>query len=288
MINLRMYQNNAYILSADIEHIKYFIGTNYNLFFQFKNQLRMLFQNLEDSEYAEETMSRFRFEVDQKVITSKNANFYEVSEQFLLNEELKLGAKSMLVKMIEEKMNSGELANTLYSVDILLKSLADEANTDNDLFNIKFKDFNVKNMIKIIEAYCIKEECSINQKDFDYTKFIEFQLKLIKQNIELSTKEYNIVLVNVPFINKLLLEKDLYSKRGIYICFGMPDIDQIDEKDFFLSDVKNIDFADEHEIFYIYQEKYAYQYNLQEVKNMCKEQIKQYLNDKNNSFFNLF
>ena len=89
--------------------------------------------------------------MDGEAVSNKRMLFLEINPYYSLMEDCKLNSKSLVLKYLEKKLQDKIYFDTIRTLDILFQSLAEEAN-DDDL-KITFHEMNVKQLLKILEAY---------------------------------------------------------------------------------------------------------------------------------------
>lgn len=107
-----------------IDHTKYVLGSNAVNKYYIKQAVRQYF-NKTVSGYREEIGSECYFKIDDNPVDKKNTFFYEVTENYSINEDAKLSTKSLMLKYLETLYSSIDYMDTLNTLNILVESLSD-------------------------------------------------------------------------------------------------------------------------------------------------------------------
>lgn len=257
-----------------IDHIKYVLGTNAMNKYYLKQAVRQYF-NKTVSGYREEIGSECYFKIDDSPIDKKNTFFYEVSENYSINDDAKLTTKSLMLKYFETLYSNIDYLDTLNTLNILIESLSDEV-SENAFIQSEFSAYSPKLLTKLVTAHYYDEESYKDEYDLPYEDLIILQLNMIDY-IAVNSKKYAyiILFIDIPLITDEIKQKiDVISKDRVYcIVFSKAIRDtQIEniciEEDYFL------DFANEEMVYYILNEKSTNLFTLEDIKNMINEYLK--------------
>lgn len=257
-----------------IDHTKYVLGSNAVNKYYIKQAVRQYF-NKTVSGYREEIGSECYFKIDDSPVDKKNTLFYEVTEDYSINEEAKLSTKSLMLKYLETLYSSIDYMDTLNTLNILVESLSDEV-SENAFVQSEFSTYSSKLLTKLVTAHYYEDESYKDEYDLSYEDLIILQLNMINY-IAMNSKKYAyiILFVDIPLITDEIRSKidEMYNDRVYCIVFSKTirdiEIENICvEEDYFL------DFANEEMVYYILNEKSTNLYTLEDIKNMINEYLK--------------
>lgn len=257
-----------------IDHIKYVLGSNAMNKYYLKQAVRQYF-NKTVSGYREEIGSECYFKIDDSPVDKKNTFFYEVTENYSINDDAKLSTKSLMLKYLETLYSDLNYMDTLNTLNILVESLSDEV-SENAFIQSEFSTYSPKLLTKLVTAHYYEDESYKDEYDLSYEDLIVLQLNMIDYIVKNSKKyAYIILFIDIPLITDEIKSKiDELSKDRVYcLVFSktvkVTEIENICvEEDYFL------DFANEEMVYYILNEKSTNLYTLEDIKNMINEYLK--------------
>lgn len=257
-----------------INHIKYVLGSNAMNKYYLKQAVRQYF-NKTVSGYREEKGSECYFKIDDSPVDKKNTFFYEVTENYSINDDAKLSTKSLMLKYLETLYSDVNYMDTLNTLNILVESLSDEV-SENAFIQSEFSTYSPKLLTKLVTAHYYEDESYKDEYDLSYEDLIILQLNMIDYIVKNSKKyAYIILFIDIPLITDEIKSKiDELSKDRVYcLVFSktvkVTEIENICvEEDYFL------DFANEEMVYYILNEKSTDLYTLEDIKNMINEYLK--------------
>ena len=239
-----------------------------------KQAVRQYF-NKTVSGYREEIGSECYFKIDDSPVDKKNTFFYEVTENYSINDDAKLNTKSLMLKYLETLYSGIDFMDTLNTLNILIESLSDEV-SENAFVQSEFSTYSPKLLTKLVTAHYYEDESYKDEYDLSYEDLIVLQLNMIDY-IAVHSKKYAaiILFIDIPLITDEIKQKiDAISKDRVYcLVFSKvvrdTDIENICfEEDYFL------DFANEEMVYYVLNEKSSTLYTLEDIKNMINEYLK--------------
>lgn len=257
-----------------IDHTKYVLGSNAMNKYYLKQAVRQYF-NKTVSGYREEIGSECYFKIDDSSVDKKNTFFYEVTENYSINDDAKLNTKSLMLKYLETLYSGIDYMDTLNTLNILIESLSDEV-SENAFVQSEFSTYSPKLLTKLVTAHYYQDESYKDEYDLSYEDLIILQLNMIDYIAVHSKKYADIILfIDIPLITDEIKQKiDAISKDRVYcLVFSKvvrdTDIENICfEEDYFL------DFANEEMVYYVLNEKSSTLYTLEDIKNMINEYLK--------------
>ena len=154
MNQINIYNNESSFV-FQINKVKYMLGFNYLLKYQFLQIIRQFYSRM-NSEKREEYGIVNHVLIDNEEINSRSSMLWEIKDTYSLTEDLKLGTKSLVTMYLETKMQNTLYFDSMNTIEILFNSLEEEIN-DNDDINVLFNSINAKTLLKFMKAI-IREE----------------------------------------------------------------------------------------------------------------------------------
>lgn len=111
------------IFDISIDNYKLILGKNYNLKFEIISSIIQYFEKKNYSEYQNINNNKCHFEINEKRIDTKEWELFIVNSYFDLNNDLKLGSKSILYKYFEVILRDIEYSDTVNTINLLMKEL---------------------------------------------------------------------------------------------------------------------------------------------------------------------
>ena len=261
-----------------INNTKYIFGSNYELKHFIIRNISLYF-NQSDSEYRKEENGDSVVCIDDDLIHIKRTLFLHIDKNYSLADETKLGTKSLMLKYIEAKLNNSDFFDTINTIDILFKSLSDEFSDEDENMQIVFPTITNKILTKFIKPYYV-DEYQKDEFDLSLEKIIILQLKLLLTIQEANLYEDYLILIEVPYINKKII--DLIEKlNGKIIVFVEKSSYSIELEKILLIEDEIIDFGDEDNLYALFSEINGEILSTKEVKDMCSKFLnKRYFNEK--------
>lgn len=204
-----------------IDHTKYVLGSNAVNKFYIKQAVRQYF-NKTISGYREEIGSECYFKIDDNPVDKKNTFFYEVTENYSINEDAKLSTKSLMLKYLETLYSSIDYMDTLNTLNILVESLSDEV-SENAFVQSEFSTYSPKLLTKLVTAHYYEDESYKDEYDLSYEDLVILQLNMINY-IAVNSKKYAyiILFIDIPLLTDEIRSKiDEISNDRVYCIDNM-------------------------------------------------------------------
>jgi len=227
--------------------------------YEFKKGLIGYFDKSSMSEYQSEVQREYKINFNDLSMDKKLWNILEVSHNYDLNTDIKLGSKSLLLKYFEGMLTDIEYSDEVNTINGLLDLLADESIISNMLFtnetidfNVSFQELNSKVLTKMLCIELLKEEYEANFYNLDYNEIIILQLDLIENICRQNKNLKYICLVDVPKVTDEIFKKinfmDLLNLKTIIIANDFEN-NYFDVTNTLLIAEKMIDLYDEETIY---------------------------------------
>lgn len=239
--------NNGEFVEFIVNRSKLVIGRDYEV----KNTIIKMFLNkfnkVGNSDYCENNYSN-KLMIDEEDISISDYDFFYVNSRFNLNDDLKLGTKSLSLRYLNALFDNIEYEDTFQTVNILLTDLIENLISDEEssiMPNIGFQ-MTKKYLIKLIEMSFLKDDEEINNYDLSLKEKISLQLNLIKTITKTSNKRI-IILYDSPFLD--VKDYDLINTISDISILLIESTNVNVCKDFYLSDFFHIDLLDDNSIY---------------------------------------
>lgn len=225
------------------------------------------------SEFSECRKQYAKIMIDDIELNPKKNILFDLSQNFDLNLDLKMGSKSITLKYLETVLNDSVYFDSLNTISLLFKALEDEINQKQNDVRISFSEVNIKVLIKLASLVLILEDTQANMFDLSYEQMILLILKMIKRIIDNSTYEEIFIILDVP-----ILTRSIYSfietLVGYNILIFTNDYESaLKIEDVFYCSRYLIDLSDENAIYSVFCEENNIVYELKEIKKMLNNYI---------------
>lgn len=187
-----------------IDKYKCIIGNDYVTMDLIKNTLFSYFNKLGSSEYAKENNKNCAVLLNDEILNIKDFDFYLVTSNFDMDNDIKLGTKSLCLSYLSALLDNVEYDESFQTISILLNDIFDgvfascEEDKIKPCFNV---DFTKKELIKLLSFGFCKDDCVINNYDLSLSERIDMQLNMIDKIIR-KTDKNAILYVDIPYISK--------------------------------------------------------------------------------------
>lgn len=239
-----------------------------------KQAVRQYF-NKTVSGYREEIGSECYLKIDDSPVDKKNTFFYEVTENYSINDDAKLSTKSLMLKYLETLYSDVNYMDTLNTLNILIESLSDEV-SENAFVQSEFSVYSPKLLTKLVTAHYYEDESYKDEYDLSYENLIILQLNMIDYIVKNSKKyAYIILFIDIPLITDEIKSKiDELSKDRVYCLVFSKTVKDTEIENICVEEDYFLDFANEEMVYYILNEKSTNLYTLEDIKNMINEYLK--------------
>jgi hypothetical protein len=261
--------------SISINTVKYIYGANYARKYQLLSICRQYFEK-DKSELQSENDIVYSISLDDREISSRNWNYYEISPFLSIQTDLKLTSGSLTLKYIDRLLRDIELTDELNTINILLSSLVDQLHSsfeENEFpLDLKLTPITAKQFIKLIEAVLSNGEFHMNQNDLTYDESVLYWLRLLQQIVKRDEENKYLVVLDLPSYSYHIHEflKTLSFRNLFLFVFvhGSQEVENIE--DYFLMDETNLDLGNEEKIYVDVLNNYAGYITLEEFLGNCK------------------
>jgi len=239
---------------------KFVIG-NPIITFEFKKAIIGFFDKNSLSKYQENELRVYKVLINDTIIDKKQWNIFEVSHNYDLNTDLKLGSKSLLLKCFESLLKNIEFKEEVSTLNGLFGIIADEYimskfNFSSELIdlNVAFQEMNLTNLLKLLTVELLKEEQQANYYCLDYDEIILLQLDIIDAISSSNPISNYICILDLPIVTNEIYNKikSIKSENIKYIIISNRYEDNYFTRDntFILAE-ENLDLFDEETIYEI-------------------------------------
>lgn len=248
-----------------INKIKYlFVNSNSDYWF-YNRCFKSLSDKPSESEYGEEFGQKYRILIDGETFT-KNDEVLFVNHLFNLEEDIKLGSKSLslryLSKIIELNIFSDEILQLNNMLNLLAECISDEKTLFEGI------DLNQKTIPKLINMSILYDNYRANSFDLDYDDILLFQLDLITK-IKNYDKRVWIIIELFELTERLKKCIDSLINVNVIILFFKTNL-QLDFNNLYFDDID----LENDENLYERMVSMSNYYDIREYKNYLKNSLK--------------
>ena len=209
-----------------IDKFKVLLGHKRKSKEMFLKQLYSSFQKRNSSDYQEEVQKFEYVKLNEREVNLKENTFYLIHPWIDLDDELKLGSKSLFLKHIETLLMDIEFDDQYMMLKQVIglfetETLNQRHKVNFDAISLRYQmnEPNTKLFTKLIEAILYKEEEQAISIDLSYEEIVTFIIKIIneiaKQHYQL---EFWLVIVKSE-IDSSLIELIEETERNVRIIF---------------------------------------------------------------------
>lgn len=242
--------------SINLGKVKIIINRNQEHIYRLIRTLEHHFNKDNVSEY-EESQKDISLKFNEKQINFKEFQLIEVNQNSNVDDELKVGVKSIVYRYLELKLENIEftdefnLLNQGFSImtDEILKEF--EVSELDTSINFKLPQLNKKTIIKLIDAYLIKEDCYALDFDLSLNEKIRLLIRLINQVTTLDKEKRYLVILRVNNLNEDIYKaiNEVNSDFVNMIIIADQIECSVSVQDVFYVGSNKIDFSDDEDIF---------------------------------------
>lgn len=258
-----IFENQFGSVKTIINKTKYYITKNIKDYWIIKKSVNSNLNRVGSSDYSEENNNKTFIKIDGNDI-SKFDELVFIDDNYDLEDDSKLGSKSLMLKYILKLINENIMSDEFLQLNCMLELFTNMLS--NNLFEVEAIKLSAKTLVKQIAISVLKEGFSCNSNDLTYEETIIIQLELLK-NIITKEKRYIVVIDLIVLTERLYDEIELLENCYVLIIFHSS------EKNDFCDNIMidGIDFEDD-EILYERMMNMSDFYNLDEYKINKKEE----------------
>lgn len=256
------FNNNGKPISFILNKNKILLVKDNNDYWVLKRSIENTLSKSSKSDYSEENNTFSYIRINDELL-NKSSELLLVNSEFSIEEETKLGTKSLLLRYLSKIASENMICDEYLQLESMLSLLTDLLS--NELVGFEPQTLNYKLLAKIVECSFLKDGFKCNNLDITYEENIIFQLRLINEIVSLD-KHY-IVVVDIIKLTPLIYKyiNEMKNCQVIIICQFI-DIDNFDNNLF----IDGLDFEDD-EALYERMVSMTNIYNLDEFKENLME-----------------
>ncbi len=206
------------LLEISYNHIKYpiqldqckvLIGNNHPLKYLLMKTLFHIIEKESFSDYEEEHNTSASVLFNEQKLEAKRWSCYLAHAWFDFNEDIKLGSKSLLTQYTESALREIEFEDSFNMLNQSIQALNDDfiqektsKQVGNYNLDISLKGINIKNLVKMLQARILLDDCEIIDNDLDYFSKIKFQFILVNSIAKKNMEKNFLVVVEVSSLNE--------------------------------------------------------------------------------------
>ena len=274
MNQINIYNNESSFV-FQINKVKYMLGFNYLLKYQFLQIIRQFYLRM-NSEKREEYGIVNHILVDNEEINPRCSMLWEIKDTYSLTEDLKLGTKSLVTMYLETKMQNTLYFDSMNTIEILFNSLEEEIN-DNDEINVLFNSINAKTLLKFMKAIIRKEDLQLDEYDLSCEQIIMLQIKMITYIMQHKVFNSNpIVIVHISELTQEINEA-IWNIPNVCVFIFMDEYNPIiNTKYITLFESNFVDCGDLESIYQIVDQRYCKLVLLNDLEEHMKTYLMKY------------
>lgn len=274
MNQINIYNNESSFV-FQINKVKYMLGFNYLLKYQFLQIIRQFYSRM-NSEKREEYGIVNHILVDNEEINPRSSMLWEIKDTYSLTEDLKLGAKSLVTMYLETKMQNTLYFDSMNTIEILFNSLEEEIN-DNDEINVLFNSINAKTLLKFMKAIIRVEDLQLDEYDLSCEQIIMLQIKMITYIMQHKVFNSNpIVIVHISELTQEINEA-IWNIPNVCVFIFMDEYNPIiNTKYITLFEFNFVDCEDLESIYQIVDQRYCKLVLLNDLEEHMKTYLMKY------------
>lgn len=211
MMNIT-FSNGIVSKSIILDKAKYIFVNRTEEYWLLMQSLKATANSISVSEYSEELNEKYYIMLDGE-LPCKTDEIFFVNQHFNLDEDLKLGTKSLSYRYLNNGMENNSFSEEALQLNSMLNVYA-EAISD-DLITFESADISIKNITKFLVANMIVDEYRINSLNLSYEDLIITQLKLIEGGDSPSKRSF--VVIDIPILTQKIKNYIDKSNSGYFI-----------------------------------------------------------------------
>lgn len=274
MNQINIYNNESSFV-FQINKVKYMLGFNYVLKYQFLQIIRQFYSRM-NSEKREEYGIVNHVLIDNEEVNPRSSMLWEIKDTYSLTEDLKLGTKSLVTMYLETKMQNTLYFDSMNTIEILFNSLEEEIN-DNDEINVLFNSVNAKTLLKFMKAIIREEDLQLDEYDLSYKQIIMLQIKMITYIMQHKVFNSNpIVIVHISELTQEINEA-IWNIPNVCVFIFMDEYNPIiNTKYITLFESSFVDCGDLESIYQIVDQRYCKLVLLNDLEEHMKTYLRKY------------
>lgn len=245
MKKIQLTKNN-FSVEILIDKLKIIKGSNYKFQFELMQILKSALSG-KQSEY-QTCYKKPYVSVDNKELRVKPEQIFYVNPHFDLEDDMKMGVKSLSYRYFSSILSSELLYDTFNTLDVIIEGIKSEVNIVEDSLKIDTMECNQNNIIKMIKPIIYKEGLKSNMHDYTYEELILHQLNIIKKIVSTSLKDTYIVL-DIPELTSVIYNEltDVDASMTFVFtrkCFELENINLM-----YFAEYKGYDCSNKNELY---------------------------------------
>lgn len=245
------------IFKIDIEDYKFIIGNNFHNKFKLYETLKAAFNKMPNSDYAIEKNNKYSVTFDDKPIDSRKWKFFEITPFFDLENDMKIGTKSLIGKYLDAVSNNFEQNEIFNTLSILVNSINDDfleeetaVSFGDKEFKLRLADITKSILLKEIFAEITCEDIDCNYVDLSYEEIILLQLNLLEKIASKNKDKLLFIYCYIPCMTPKIKNKILGFKYvGCFLIVDTLSIRNVDISKIALSSKHSLDFCNDDMIY---------------------------------------
>ncbi|MBS3987772.1 MAG: hypothetical protein KGZ38_07410 [Erysipelothrix sp.] len=266
---------------------KILIGHNDQAKEKFLRQLQASFQKKNSSDYQEENSLFEYVKINERDVNQKENVFYLLHPWLDIDEELKLGSKSLFLRHIEALLQEIEFDDHFNMLKQVIGLF--ESETLNTKHNVTFDDislryqiseFNSKLFSKLIEVGVYKEDLKSVALDLTYDETIKLISNVINEIAKIFFHLTYWILISKKHVSSDLIRYFETTEQNLYIILDCESIDKVYLDQIVYFGDRVTDFQDPEQCYELMVEMNQEFDTLENFKITAQQHIDKYLNSR--------
>jgi hypothetical protein len=217
---------------------------------------------------------------NENPIDLKTWRLFEVTSQYELSNDLKLGTKSLILKYYESVFTDIERNEEIMTINILLNSFNDDYICplgkfgEFELLN-EILPINYKSLTKMLSLNLYKNSSISNEYDMDYNELLSFQINLIKEISNRNNHIQFLVVIEAPVFSKIIMNCITESNKNIHyliISSSMDKNESLKSEDILFCGDGILDLSNEEQLYNL-SLNLNKNYNIDEIKSILYDYL---------------
>lgn len=253
---------NKRSISFVLNRSKIVITRDVNDYWAIRRSIENVLSKSTKSDYSEENNTFAYIKVNDELI-NKTSELLLVDSKFSIEEEMKLGTKSLLLRYISKVASENMISDEFLQLESMLSLVTDLLS--DELIEFEPQPFSYKLLSKIVDCSFLKDEFKCNNLDITYEENILYQLKLIDKIVSLD-KHYIVVVDIIKLTSSICKFINEMNNCQVIIVCQFADLNEFQDNLF----VDGLDFEDDESL-YERMNSMTNIYNLDEFKENLKK-----------------
>lgn len=250
-----MIQDSDAIRRINVDKYKVLIGNNHEMKYSFLKKLEASFQKVSTSDYREENQIELKMKINGDRPDLKRWQFYFIHSWLNLEDEMKLGSKSILLKYLETQIQEVEFNEYYQLLNQSIISFNEDflsdvkIEVDDSRIAFQLNEITQKTLVKNIASKLLIDDFEADELDLPYYNKFAHYIKMISLVANKNRGMNFLVTIDCPsFTHKIctLIEESPQNTKYLINCNHLGR--SISTENIIICGKKMIDLADEESV----------------------------------------